>query len=424
MKSAVETLNPTRVKLTVEVPFEELKPSLDAAYKTIGSADPGARLPQGQGPGADHRPARRPRRRARRRPSTRPCPRFYGQAVEENEVRPLGQPEVDVTEVPAEDGQDLKFTVEVDVRPELELPDYDGLDRRGRRRAEATDDDVDERLTDAARALRHPHRRRARRRRPATSSRSTSSAEIDDEEIDAVKRRLLRGRLRQHARRPRRGPRRHDRRRDQDLHRPAGRWRPRGPGRRRHRHRAVGQGARAARRSTTTSPSWPPSSTRSTSCAADLTGPGRAGQALRAGRPGPRQGARAPARDRRDPRARRASSRPRCTATSRARTASRTTSTAPRSTRAPARRSSAQFLLDAIAEKEEVNVEQQELIEYLVMTAAAVRHGPQRVRQGGRRGRPDPRDGGRGRPPQGARRRSWRRPRSSTPTATRSTSTP
>ena len=37
MKSAVETLNPTRVKLTVEVPFEELKPSLDAAYKTIGS---------------------------------------------------------------------------------------------------------------------------------------------------------------------------------------------------------------------------------------------------------------------------------------------------------------------------------------------------------------------------------------------------
>ncbi len=37
MKSAVETLNPTRVKLTVEVPFDELKPSLDAAYKSIAS---------------------------------------------------------------------------------------------------------------------------------------------------------------------------------------------------------------------------------------------------------------------------------------------------------------------------------------------------------------------------------------------------
>ncbi|MGH3345918.1 MAG: trigger factor, partial [Nocardioides sp.] len=35
MKSAVETLSPTRAKLTVEVPFEELKPSLDAAYKAI-----------------------------------------------------------------------------------------------------------------------------------------------------------------------------------------------------------------------------------------------------------------------------------------------------------------------------------------------------------------------------------------------------
>jgi hypothetical protein len=33
VKSAVETLSPTRAKLTVEVPFEELKPSLDAATR-------------------------------------------------------------------------------------------------------------------------------------------------------------------------------------------------------------------------------------------------------------------------------------------------------------------------------------------------------------------------------------------------------
>jgi trigger factor len=37
VKSDLETLNPTRVKLTVEVTFEELKPSLDAAYRKIGS---------------------------------------------------------------------------------------------------------------------------------------------------------------------------------------------------------------------------------------------------------------------------------------------------------------------------------------------------------------------------------------------------
>jgi trigger factor len=126
VKSAVETLNPTRVKLTVEVPFDELKPSLDAAYKTIGGQInvPGFR--------AGKVPARIIDQRVGRGAVLQEAvndalPRFYGQAVEENKIRPLGQPEVDVTEVPAEDGQDLKFTIEVDVRPELTLPDYDGV---------------------------------------------------------------------------------------------------------------------------------------------------------------------------------------------------------------------------------------------------------------------------------------------------------
>ena len=126
MKSAVETLNPTRVKLTVEVPFDELKPSLDAAYKTIGSKInvPGFR--------AGKVPARIIDQRVGRGAVLQEAvndalPHFYGQAVEENKIRPLGQPEVDVTEVPAEPGQDLKFTIEVDVRPELVLPDYDGI---------------------------------------------------------------------------------------------------------------------------------------------------------------------------------------------------------------------------------------------------------------------------------------------------------
>jgi trigger factor len=126
VKSAVETLNPTRVKLTVEVPFDELKSSLDAAYKTIGSQInvPGFR--------AGKVPARIIDQRVGRGAVLQEAvndalPRFYGQAVEENKIRPLGQPEVDVTEVPAEPGQDLKFTIEVDVRPELVLPDYEGI---------------------------------------------------------------------------------------------------------------------------------------------------------------------------------------------------------------------------------------------------------------------------------------------------------
>ncbi len=127
MKSAVETVNPTRVKLTVEVPFDELKSSLDEAYKTIGA--------QVKIPG--FRPGKVPARIIDQRVGraavieeavSHALPRFYGQAVEETKIRPLGQPEVDVTSVPdAADGGELTFTAEVDVRPEFELPDYSSL---------------------------------------------------------------------------------------------------------------------------------------------------------------------------------------------------------------------------------------------------------------------------------------------------------
>lgn len=127
MKSAVETLNPTRVKLTIEVPFDELKPSLDAAYKTIGS--------QVQIPGFRRGkvPARIIDQRVGRGAVIEEAvndalPRFYSQAVDESKIRPLGQPEVDVTGVPdPAAGGELTFTVEVDVRPELALPDYSSL---------------------------------------------------------------------------------------------------------------------------------------------------------------------------------------------------------------------------------------------------------------------------------------------------------
>ena len=127
MKSAVETLNPTRVKLTVEVPYEELKPSLDAAYKTIGSQInvPGFRAGKVPARIIDQRVGRGA---VLQEAVNEALPHFYGQAVEQNKIRPLGKPEVDVTEVPAGEGQDLKFTIEVDIRPEVELPDYDGIE--------------------------------------------------------------------------------------------------------------------------------------------------------------------------------------------------------------------------------------------------------------------------------------------------------
>ena len=145
MKSAVETLNPTRVKLTVEVPFEELKPSLDAAYATIGSQIQVPGFRKGKVPSRiiDQRVGRGA---VLQEAVNEALPQFYGQAVEENKVRPIGQPEVDVTDVPAEDGQDLKFTVEVDVRPEVDLPDdFSGITVEVDE-AKASDEDVEARL--------------------------------------------------------------------------------------------------------------------------------------------------------------------------------------------------------------------------------------------------------------------------------------
>ncbi|MGH8940817.1 MAG: trigger factor, partial [Actinomycetes bacterium] len=142
MKSDLETLNPTRVKLTVEVSFEDLKPSLDAAYKKIGRqvTIPGFRKGKVPPRVIDQRFGRGV---VLEEAVNEALPVFYGEAVEQNDVKPLGQPEVDVTEL--EDGQHLRFTAEVDVRPEFDLPDYDGLDVTVED-AEVTDAELDEQV--------------------------------------------------------------------------------------------------------------------------------------------------------------------------------------------------------------------------------------------------------------------------------------
>ncbi|MCA0180485.1 MAG: trigger factor [Actinobacteria bacterium] len=126
MKSAVENLTPTRVKLVVEVPYEELKPSIDAAYRTIGSqvTIPGFRkgkvpariIDQRMGKGAVLQEA-----------VNEAMPGLYAQAVEESAVRPIGQPEVEITAVPVDESETLNFTAEMDVVPAFTLPDLDGI---------------------------------------------------------------------------------------------------------------------------------------------------------------------------------------------------------------------------------------------------------------------------------------------------------
>ena len=258
MKSAVETLSPTRAKLTVEVPFEELKPSLDKAYKTIAQQInvPGFRrgkvppmvIDRQVGRGAILDQA-----------INEALPQFYIQALQDNDLQPLAQPDIEVTKL--EDNESLEFTAEVDVKPEITLPAYDDLTAQVEDVA-VTDEDVEEQV-------------QALRERFATLvDVDRAAADGDFVVIDLVAqqrrrdrrgrradRHVLQGRPRRHARRPRRGPRRHDRRRGEDLHLAAGRRRPGGPGRRRHRQGRQGPGAGAARSTTTSSPSWPRSST-------------------------------------------------------------------------------------------------------------------------------------------------------------------
>jgi trigger factor len=143
VKTAVEELSPTRVRLSVEVTFEELKPSLDKAYREVSRQ---VRIP-------GFRPGRVPpaiidRRVGRGAVLTEAVndalPEFYSKAVQEADVLALGQPEVEITQL--DDGKDLTFTAEVEVRPKFELPDLAGLSVTVDNSA-VTPDDVEEYLT-------------------------------------------------------------------------------------------------------------------------------------------------------------------------------------------------------------------------------------------------------------------------------------
>ncbi|MEU3839188.1 trigger factor [Streptomyces sp. NPDC028635] len=140
MKSAVETLNPTRVRLTVEVPFEELKDSLDAAYKKINQQVTVKGFRKGKIP-ARVIDQRFGRGAVLEEAVNDALPKFYTEAVNEAELSVLGQPEVDITEL--KDGETLNFTAEVDIRPALELPeDFSSIEVEVDA-VEVTDEDVE-----------------------------------------------------------------------------------------------------------------------------------------------------------------------------------------------------------------------------------------------------------------------------------------
>ncbi|MEU6024934.1 MULTISPECIES: trigger factor [unclassified Micromonospora] len=125
MKSTVETLSPTRVRLAIEVPFVELEPSLKKAYREIGQQIqiPGFR--KGKVPAAiiDQRVGRGT---VLNEAVQEAIPQNILAAVREHDLKTLGRPEVDITEF--NDGDSLNFTAEVDVRPEITVPDLASLE--------------------------------------------------------------------------------------------------------------------------------------------------------------------------------------------------------------------------------------------------------------------------------------------------------
>jgi trigger factor len=185
VKSAVETLDPTTVKLTVEVSYDELKPSIEHAYEHIGS--------QVQLPG--FRKGKVPPKLLEQRVGRAAIiehavndgmPTFYRQAVNEADLRPMGQPEIEVTEIPALTGTEggLSFTAQVEVRPALELPELSGITLTVDD-VEATDADVDEQLD----ALRERFGTLVGVDRPAADGDFVVldlTAAVDGEEVDSV----------------------------------------------------------------------------------------------------------------------------------------------------------------------------------------------------------------------------------------------
>lgn len=123
MKSTVEKLSPTRVKLVIEVPFDELKEEFDKAYKTIAEQVniPGFRK--------GHAPAKLIENHVGRGAVLEQVindmmPSRYEKACTENGVQPLSTPDVDVTKI--DDPNLIEFTAEMDCRPEIKIPDFKG----------------------------------------------------------------------------------------------------------------------------------------------------------------------------------------------------------------------------------------------------------------------------------------------------------
>ncbi|MEY3094354.1 MAG: hypothetical protein RLZZ317_857 [Actinomycetota bacterium] len=125
MKSAVESLSPTRVRISIDVDFKDLEPHVQAAYQTISErvVIPGFRKGKVPRQMIDQRVGRGT---VLDEAINNALPVFYSQAARENDVLVVGRPSVDIKEL--KDNELVKFEVEVDIRPQIKLPDFSKID--------------------------------------------------------------------------------------------------------------------------------------------------------------------------------------------------------------------------------------------------------------------------------------------------------
>ena len=185
MKTAVEKLNPTLAKIEVEVPFAEFKPYLDRTYKNLS----------GQISVPGFRKGKLPKQLIEQRAGfdyiveaslNDALNDYYAQALGENELSPLAQPELDVQSQPSTENReaDVKLTITVTVRPEIELPNYEGLEVEVDEVEVTAEDEVQ-----ALDALRERFGTLKTVERPAADKDFVTidiAAEIDGERVDAA----------------------------------------------------------------------------------------------------------------------------------------------------------------------------------------------------------------------------------------------
>lgn len=142
MKSAVEILSPTRVRISIDVDFKDLEHHVTVAYETLAKqvSIPGFRKGKVPRQLIDQRVGRGT---VLNEAINSALPDFYTQAARENDVLVVGRPSVDIKEV--KDNELLKFEVEVDIRPVVKLPDFSSIELSVDD-VIVTDKDVDEQI--------------------------------------------------------------------------------------------------------------------------------------------------------------------------------------------------------------------------------------------------------------------------------------